>query len=346
MQLNELLEEHSIKSISDRTMISEDNISRIVAEDFASLSKAKALGFLSILEREYHLDVKAVRKNIAGYYISDNDGEMRSNITLPRVEQSKGRSKLFFFLMLALLGYASWYFFTQFDKKTLDTLMPFSDDTPAVLSEEADDVEKKHKIDAPEITVEENISPEPTEASTSEEQVVEVVTPNVIEVVETVSADVAKEALDNESNVEVVDVETTVTQLQSVNATAVVVAKPIVEENQSVETNESESSTEEETPKEVEVRKVMLTPVKRLWFGLVNMRTGKRDHFTRRKAFPIDVSKGSWLVATSSAPFSLTYKDDVEKFNNGKEHYFKVSKNGITSLSKKEYVRKGGYKKW
>ena len=43
-------------------------------------------------------------------------------------EEKKGKSKLFLVIVLALLGYASWYFFTQFDKKHLSELIPFMDE--------------------------------------------------------------------------------------------------------------------------------------------------------------------------------------------------------------------------
>jgi cytoskeletal protein RodZ len=43
-------------------------------------------------------------------------------------EEKKGNSKLFLVVVLMLLGYASWYFFTQFDKKHLSGLIPFMDE--------------------------------------------------------------------------------------------------------------------------------------------------------------------------------------------------------------------------
>ncbi len=43
-------------------------------------------------------------------------------------EEKKGNPSCFCLLVLALLGYASWYFFTQFDKKHLSGLIPFMDE--------------------------------------------------------------------------------------------------------------------------------------------------------------------------------------------------------------------------
>ncbi|HIQ28154.1 MAG TPA: hypothetical protein EYH42_06605, partial [Sulfurovum sp.] len=62
MQLNEILEENSVKAISQKTNISEQNIEALIEDNFSALTKAKALGFISIIERDYHADLKDVRE--------------------------------------------------------------------------------------------------------------------------------------------------------------------------------------------------------------------------------------------------------------------------------------------
>ncbi len=127
MQLNEILEENSVKAISKRTNIAEDNIEALLAGDFDKLKKVKTLGFISILEREYKADLSALKEQALSYYTEYNDVE---NIAfgLAPMEEKKGKSKLFLLFVLLLLGYASWYFFTQFDKKQLSGLLPFSEE--------------------------------------------------------------------------------------------------------------------------------------------------------------------------------------------------------------------------
>ena len=127
MQLNEILEENSIKSISQKTKISEDNVENLLAANFAALKKIKTLGFISILEREYKADLSTLREEALAYY-SGEKGEHGFTVVLPVDEEKKGTSKLFLFVVLALLVYASWYFFTQFDKKHLSELIPFMDE--------------------------------------------------------------------------------------------------------------------------------------------------------------------------------------------------------------------------
>jgi hypothetical protein len=127
MQLNEILEENTIKGISQKTKISEDNLENLLAANFDALKKIKALGFISILEREYKADLSALREEALAHYSEEKD-EHGFTVVLPVDEEKRGKSKLFLVVILALLAYASWYFFTQFDKKHLSELIPFMDE--------------------------------------------------------------------------------------------------------------------------------------------------------------------------------------------------------------------------
>ena len=127
MQLNEILEENTIKGISQKTKISEDNLEKLLAANFDALKKIKTLGFISILEREYKADLNALREEALAYY-SEHTEDHAFSVGEPMEEEKKGKSKLFLVVVLALLGYASWYFFTQFDKKHLSGLIPFMDE--------------------------------------------------------------------------------------------------------------------------------------------------------------------------------------------------------------------------
>jgi cytoskeletal protein RodZ len=47
-------------------------------------------------------------------------------------EEKKEKSKLFLLVVFGLLGYASWYFFTQFDQKQLMEMLPFSEEKNSI----------------------------------------------------------------------------------------------------------------------------------------------------------------------------------------------------------------------
>ena len=350
MGLSELLEQQDLKLVSIRTMISEENIKRIVSEDYSNLTKAKALGFLSILEREYQLDLKDVRSNAKAYFAMQVPGEISANIALPKVEDSKKRPKWFLFSILLLLGYASWYFFTQFDKKTLNTLIPFNSEQNQT---EVIEKESIFSVEINENTIKNlEVAPIVIENEVVTQKIVEDNTTKINKFnVSTVRKEKESAVHEYQNNAIVENNDTKVVEINISTSVENIV------ENSKVELLETNNTIEENTtiptqmiinnlPDVIEVTKVVLKPVKRLWFGLVNMRTGKRDHFSIRKPFTIDLTKGDWLVATSPAPFSLKFGEKNDVYNNGREHYFIVTKKGITSLKKKAYVRKGGYRKW
>ena len=153
MQLNEILEENSIKSMSQRTKISEDNLENLLARNFEVLMKTKALGFISILEREYKADLNALREEALAYYASHKEDHAFS-VGVPMEEEKKGNSKLFLVVVLVLLGYASWYFFTQFDKKHLSGLIPFMDEQMIENNITVEDAGKKQSLPLEDLSIE------------------------------------------------------------------------------------------------------------------------------------------------------------------------------------------------
>ena len=94
------------------------------------------------------------------------------------------------------------------------------------------------------------------------------------------------------------------------------------------------------------LQSVLIEPVNKLWFGLVDIESKERKHFSIDEAYVLEIGKKSWLLATSSAPFSLVQGDETQDFSDAKEHYFKIDKNGMVMLDKSEYVEQGGWHQW
>jgi cytoskeletal protein RodZ len=218
---------------------------------------------------------------------------------MPVIEEKKGTSKFFMLIVLGILGYASWYFFTQFDKKHLSELIPFIDEQ----------------------TIEKFVG--------SSDEVTEVF------IKETTSEKVVAE-------LEVVQNEVASPAITEAEETSSVQEEVVTETAEAVE-SETETGQEEVA---IEKRDILILPFSRLWFGLINMQTKDRDHFSIDSPYKLDVTENIWLVATSSAPFSLVDGDESKDFSDAKEHYFKIDKNGIAPLTKSEYVTLGGWSQW
>ncbi len=127
MQLNEILDENTVRAISAKTNIAEANLEALIASEFDKINRVKALGFISIIEREYNADLSKVKEEAIAYYDANaQNGSMTLGLPLP--EEKKGKSKWFMLLVLLMLVYAIWYGFTQLDKDKLASMMPFSEE--------------------------------------------------------------------------------------------------------------------------------------------------------------------------------------------------------------------------
>ena len=296
MQLNDIVEKYTIREISYQTKISITNLEKILAKDFESLSRLKAFGFLSILEREYKADLSEIREEANQYYMQFS-GSKNSVLNVPLSDEKKGNSKFFLFVIIALLGYASWYFFTQFDKKHLSEMIPFIDES-----------------------IIEKFMPDKSDDNSSS---VEALSSSVVAVtkIEVNKEPEAKQAEVKQENT---------------------VQEDTVEKDTSKEDKKEEKTQTDNAVKQV----VSIVPVNRLWFGLIDLESRVRDHFSIADAYTLDVSSKRWLVATSSASFSLQSKSDTKAFSNNKEHYFLIDKEEIKVLTKSEYVALGGWDQW
>ena len=114
MQLNEVIEENSIATISKRTRISIENIEKLVQRDFSDMKRVKALGFISILEREFGIELEALKKECAAYFSDapEEEFDARLVVTVPESGEGMGgfTSKLLMLLILFAIGYGTWYF--------------------------------------------------------------------------------------------------------------------------------------------------------------------------------------------------------------------------------------------
>ncbi|HQR73562.1 MAG TPA: hypothetical protein PLH07_04840 [Sulfurovum sp.] len=125
MPFNDILEEHSIKGISQKTKISQEDLQALIEGKFGRFKKVKTFGFISILEREYDTKLNALRQQASEYY-AQHEEQKGFSASLAMTEEKKSKSWVSVLIVLAILAYASWYFFTQFDKKHFNKMIPFS----------------------------------------------------------------------------------------------------------------------------------------------------------------------------------------------------------------------------
>lgn len=146
MQLSDILEEHTLKNISKKTNISEENIEYLLEKRFEKIERVKAVGFISIIEREFNADLGALKNEAQAYYAEQIPPDESIIVTGMLIEEKRGKSKWFLFVVLALLAYASWYFVTQYNRSHSNTLQPVAEQADAMESASQKDLDIIHAI--------------------------------------------------------------------------------------------------------------------------------------------------------------------------------------------------------
>jgi cytoskeletal protein RodZ len=123
MQLSEILGNRSIKEMNEQTNISEESLEALLEGNFEVLQRAKALGFVSILEREYQVDLNSLKEEI-NHYFHEHQSMESITLNVPQIEEQRGRSPLFLVLVFGLIVFASWYFITQFNSEKMTGWIP------------------------------------------------------------------------------------------------------------------------------------------------------------------------------------------------------------------------------
>ena len=325
MQLSDILEENSIKAISQKTKISEANLEYLLHKKFEQLKKVKTMGFISILEREYHADLSAIRQEANDYYHLNNEDR---SVTLETslVEEKKGKSGFFLFIVFLLFAYATWYFLTQFDKKHLKDLLPFIDE--ATLESFVGDTQQENGI-AEDLSIA-KVHLDTKQTLKKEEKIdVPIVT--------------SKPSLETENPVVTEDISSEDAEVSNNENVDNILEDKTTAEEEPMQVSQEETVEESSKGKNETIR---IVPTRRLWFGMIDTKSQQRENFTISKPYNFDVRSTSWLIATSIASFSIVAQEDKRFYTDSKAHYFKIDTEGIHPLTKQEYVEEGGYRKW
>lgn len=322
MQLDEILEDHSVKTISQKTKIAEKCILELHHKEFDKLDKVRTLGFISIIEREFGVKLNQLREDAEHYYQDQKPKEERITVGRPIHKEKNGTPKWFLMIVLFLLVIVLWFFFNDINKEKITKMIPFQGSEESVAADEVEIAPKDLDI-VPliEQTWENNAASTVTESETPV---------TVEEPVAVVEIEVPEERVASEENTSAPDEDGSL-ELQTEEA-----EEKVVLEEQYIEVIETKPAESVLT----------LRPKSRIWFGIVYPATGERDNFTASELYTFDLSKGDVLLATSGASFFLAENGEERTYNDGKAHHFQLNKSGIREVTKSEYVTLGGYRRW
>jgi hypothetical protein len=309
----DIINNYGINSVSTKTNISIESLKKFLEGNYIGFTKIKTIGFVTILEREYDIDLTDLKNDIKDEFnVNKSLSEYQTLLCEPIEDSSSNNSssKLLYWIVIFGLIYGAWYIYENYYEKSFhhfSEVEPFfnieknisniqvnKDISSAILKKSILDTTTKKKSVLP-IVVEKNI---------------------------TSTDDIAEDEKDielNSSISEVVD-----NNISDINLTKT--TPPLVVEN----VRES----------------IELIPHKKMWFGFIN--TTKKWHrsYKRTQSYTFDVKDSNWLLMTKNASFDLNDNNITTSYEVKNVIYFKIDKDGVAEVTKDEYKALGGYRVW
>lgn len=379
MQLNEIIEENSIATISKRTRISVENIEKLVKRDFSDMKRVKALGFISILEREFGIGLDTLKKECQEYFFSSPEEEFdaRLVLTVPGSGDHEGgrwASKLLILLVLFGVGYGAWYFMagreSQNNYSTTDNNTSLIgsivnqakswlgdssalDDTQA--SGTVTGVWAKKDTETNKTAVEkngstrENVVEKKTDTekndSRAEEQIIREVKQEQKEMLVQASEP-------NDSDLFTVDTADNVPAVEQADET-LATGVPSMQNEKKEETATSietllppkiQEAAKAEKPKYSQV--VTLHPAKKVWVGYTDLGTMKRAAKVIKEDIDFDTSDTSWILVAGHSTIDFIIKGKKITPKKRDKNYFLISKGKVKAISKEEFQKRNKSTVW
>ena len=96
------------------------------------------MGFISIIEREYKIDLSSLRTSAEQFYTNNYEDCSVVLAMTDKLKPYKEPSKLpLVLLVLVLLVVASWYFINKFDAQQIKTMLPFNEKFSAIFEDDS-----------------------------------------------------------------------------------------------------------------------------------------------------------------------------------------------------------------
>ncbi|MBN2782493.1 MAG: hypothetical protein JXQ66_04575, partial [Campylobacterales bacterium] len=117
----EKLREIGAQKIFEQTHITKEHVQAILHKSFEGLNKVQFNGFISILEREYQVDLKDVKEAASSFYNQQNglfDTNKEQNGVFVTPEKEKKSSAIYIIFSVLIISLAILYF--NFENSLVD----------------------------------------------------------------------------------------------------------------------------------------------------------------------------------------------------------------------------------
>ena len=332
MQLDEIVEENSIETISKRTRISVENIEKLLRRDFSTLNRVKALGFISILEREFNTDMSSLRKECLDYFPDKQKVEIVDTKKVVDVQMPKNRDqngsfgKVVFAVIVAAIAATAWYYLSA-DKQ--------NDNISAVEVDKNISTEKsnKKKQSKPKEIKKPSLKPIPVFARKEDNLANQ--DNNKSEAVKSTLSEEEKiiSEIKNKTQEQIAKDNTTNKEINYDDMPAIEPAKD-TDKNETITKEAKKTKSVKKT-----VSKVVLHPTKKLWIGYTNLDTMQRSTRLTESDVEFAPNKKGWIVVTGHSGLNFVVGDKTITSDKKGKAYFLIKKGSVKPISQEEFQK-------
>jgi len=346
MNLNELIDSEGLEVVSEKTNISVNNLKKLLDLDFEGLNRVKALGFLSILRREYGLELDTIEDSIKSYFIehAPNDSEP---ILVSMDKEEKSPEFLKWIIIVAILG-GVWYLYSigKLDKlltksaDTQETNLTDMEELKSNLNNVSEDNAQKSVIikqEDNETKIEINTAPIAISNKSTKEQNKTESNNSVATVIDKNSVKIVVEIPKDKSGKEE-------------NKTIIISKDAGVEEPpKPSEVIDSDTTAQGDEVADINqtITNITINPTHgMLWYGFININTGKKKEFMKNKSTPFDLKGGKWILTTGHGFLDVVSEVKTLSIADEKRHYFYIDNKDIKEISRKEFRKLNHGRMW
>jgi len=321
MKLDELIEKFGLEAISEKTNISIDNLNKLLRQDFEGLNRVKALGFLSILQREYDMDIDSLRESIKGYF--EDNTKIADETVLVAPEKEENNLAYLKWVVVAILLAGLWYLYyigklDKFLESKNSTKMDLNDSEILKNNTEAKIKNVIIKKDKNQTKVEIKTPPvgelDKNKTSSTMKIVAQIPT---------------KDGKKKEKNI-------TISKDAGIESPQA--------GNQFIDSDSTESSKKDEKQT---ITNITINPTRgMLWYGFINIDTGKKKEFMRKESTPFELKGGRWILTTGHGFLDIVSDIKTIEVSDRHRHFFYIDSKEIKEISRAEFKKLNHGRMW
>jgi len=335
MQLNELVEKEGFEAISEKTNISIDNLNKLIRQDFEGLNRVKALGFLSILQREYDLDINPLKESIKSYFEENTPNS--DEPVLISVEKEENNLAFLKWIVVALLLGGLWYLYHS---GKLDKFLDKNSNN-------------NNKIDLNDNELLKNNNPKSTQdkiknviiKKDKNETKVEIKTPPITKKENNTS----KESNKTKDTVKIVAQIPKKGKKDKQEENITISKDAGIESPQALSQFIDSDSTSIQSQDDINqtITNITINPTRgMLWYGFINIDTGKKKEFMKEKSTPFELNGGRWILTTGHGFLDIVSDIKTIEVSDRHRHFFYIDNKEIKEISRKEFKKLNHGRMW